>query len=139
MRRLGLAVAFIAAFPLFAAVGLFVKFDLVPGESVQPGHTGWFEISSFGWGASQAGSGPACATAHTLAFTRKGPASERLAQLCRQHAQMAAMTVDAGGERHVLQNISFAQCTSQPAAGGNAFESYTLSFGRCATHAKPRG
>jgi hypothetical protein len=55
--------------------------------------------------------------------------------LCRQHAQLPSLTVDINGERHLLQNVSFAQCTSQQAGGGNAFESYSLNFARCATHA----
>jgi hypothetical protein len=79
--------------------------------------------------------GPACAASHNLAFTRKGPMSERLSMLCRQHAQLPTLTLDIGGERHMLQNVAFTQCTSEPAGNGNAFESYSLNFGRCATHA----
>jgi len=136
MKRLAavLLAAALATVPLFAAVDMFLKFDTIPGESTQPGHTGWFEISSFSWGASQPGPA-ACATSHTLNFTRKGPASERLTQLCKQRAQLPTLTIDLGGERHMLQNVAFVQCTSQPVGGGNAFESYALNFGRCATHA----
>ncbi|HJW94928.1 MAG TPA: type VI secretion system tube protein Hcp [Thermoanaerobaculia bacterium] len=126
--------AALVTLPLLGAADIFLKFDTIPGDATQPGHAGWFEISSFSWGASQPGA-QACATTHTLAFTRKGPVSERLTQLCKQHAQMPSMTVDSGGERHLLQNVAFAQCTSEAAGGGNAFESYTLNFGRCATHA----
>jgi type VI protein secretion system component Hcp len=130
--------AALAAFPLLAAVDMFLKFDGIPGESTQPGHAGWFEISSFSWGVSQqpaAPNGPACANSHSLSFTRKGPAAERLTQRCKQHAQIPSLTVDVRGERHVLQNVAFVQCSSQPAGAGNAFESYSLNFGRCATHA----
>jgi hypothetical protein len=133
-----LLAAALAAFPLLAAVDMFLRIEGVPGESAQPGHAGWFEISSFSWGMTQPGAmagGPACATSHTIAFTRKGPMSERLSLLCRQHAQMPALTLDIGGERHMLQNVAFTQCTSEPAVNGNAFESYSLNFGRCATHA----
>ena len=137
-----LLAAALATLPLFAAVDMFLKIDGVPGESAQPGHAGWFEISSFSWGMAQPGAiaapqqrGPACAAAHNLAFTRKGPMSERLSMLCRQHAQLPALTLDIGGERHMLQNVAFTQCTSEPAGNGNAFESYALNFGRCATHA----
>jgi len=129
-----LAVA-LAVVLLFAVVDMFLKLDGVPGESTQPGHAGWFEISSFSWGASQPGAAPACASSHSLGFTRKGQAAERLTMMCRQHAQMPSLTVDIGGERHMLQNVAFVQCTSEPAGGGNAFESFTLNFGRCATHA----
>ena len=135
MKRLTvLFLAALLALPLLGASDIFLKFDAIPGDATQPGHAGWFEISSFSWGSSQPG-GQACANTHTLSFTRKGPLSERLTQLCKQHAQMPTMTVDIGGERHMLQNVAFAQCTSEPAGGGNAFESYTLNFGRCATHA----
>jgi hypothetical protein len=120
--------------PLLGAADIFLKFDTIQGDATQPGHAGWFELSSFSWGASQPGA-QACATTHTISFTRKGPISERLTLLCKQHAQMPSMTLDVGGERHLLQNVAFAQCTSEPAGGGNAFESYTLNFGRCATHA----
>lgn len=141
MKRLRFTVVSLAVvltvLPLLAAVDMFLKIDGVPGESAQPGHAGWFEISSFGWGVSQPGAnrGPACATSHSLSFTRKGPAAERLMMLCRQHAQMPSLTVDIGGERHMLQNVSFGQCNAEQAGGGNAFESYSLNFGRCATHA----
>jgi hypothetical protein len=144
LKRLGFTAVILAialsTFPLFAAVDMFLKLDRVPGESAQPGHAGWFEISSFGWGVSQPGMpstnrGPACASSHSLSFTRKGPAAERLMMLCRQHAQMPSLTVDIGGERHMLQNVSFGQCNAEQAGGGNAFESYSLNFGRCATHA----
>jgi len=145
MKRLRFTVVSLAValtvFPLFAAVDMFLKLDGVPGESTQPGHAGWFEISSFGWGVPQPGMaaganrGPACATSHSLSFTRKGPAAERLMMLCRQHAQMPALTLDIGGERHMLQNVAFGQCNAEQAGGGNAFESYSLNFGRCATHA----
>ena len=128
-----LLAAVLATVPLFAAVDMFLKFDTIPGESTQPGHTGWFEISSFSWGASQ--TGPACASSHTLSFTRKGTAAERLTQLCKQRAQLPTLTIDLGGERHTLQNVAFVRCTSQPVSGGNAFESYSLNFARCATHA----
>jgi len=135
-----LLAAALATLPVLAAVDMFLRIEGVPGESAQPGHAGWFEISSFSWGMTQPGAlagqrGPACATSHTIAFTRKGPMSERLSLLCRQHAQMPALTLDIGGERHMLQNVAFAQCTSEPDGNGNAFESYSLNFGRCATHA----
>jgi len=135
-----LLAAALASLPALAAVDMFLRIDGVPGESAQPGHAGWFEISSFSWGMGQPGAlaqarGPACATSHTIAFTRKGPISERLAMLCRQHAQMPALTLDIGGERHMLQNVAFGQCTSEPDGNGNSFESYSLNFGRCATHA----
>jgi len=129
-----LLAAALATFPVLAAVDMFLKIDGVPGESAQPGHAGWFEISSFSWGMAQPGQ-RACATSHTIAFTRKGPMSERLSMLCRQHAQLPALTLDIGGERHMLQNVVFGQCTSEPDGNGNAFESYSLNFGRCATHA----
>lgn len=129
-----LFLAALVSLPLFGAADIFLKFDTIPGDATQPGHAGWFELSSFGWGASQPGA-QACATTHTLSFTRKGPVSERLTLLCKQHAQMPSMTLDIGGQRHLLQNVAFTQCTSEPAGGGNAFESYTLNFGRCATHA----
>lgn len=136
MKRLAVLIlgATVVALPLLAAADIFLKFDTIPGDATQPGHAGWFEVTSFSWGASQPGA-QACATTHTLSFTRKGMASERLTQVCKQHAQMPTMTLDIGGERHMLQNVAFAQCTSEPAGGGNAFESYTLNFGRCATHA----
>jgi type VI secretion system secreted protein Hcp len=137
MKRL--AVLFAAALltlPLFAASDIFLKFEGIPGESTQAAHAGWFEVTSFSWGVSQpGGNGPACSTSHNLNFTRKGPTSERLTQLCKMHAQLPTLTLDIGGERHMLQNVAFAQCTAEPAGGGNAFESYSLNFGRCATHA----
>src|SRR5206468_12053588 len=99
MKRLTVVVlaAALVSIPMYAAVDMFLKLDAVPGESTQPAHQGWFEISSFSWGASQPGAGPACASSHALNFTRKGPASERLTQLCKQHAQMPSLTVDVGG------------------------------------------
>jgi len=125
------------ALPLFAAVDMFIKFEGVQGDAIQSGHAGWFEVASFSWGASPnaaPAAGPACGSARALNFTRKGSISQRLSLMCKGHAQLPQLTVEVNGERHLLQNVTFGDCTSQPLGDGNAFESYSLDFARCATH-----
>ena len=73
---------------------------------------------------------------HSFNFTKKlDKASPMMAQAALTGMLLPAVTVEVNGERHMLQNVAFVQCTSQPVGGGNAFESYSLNFGRCATHA----
>jgi type VI secretion system secreted protein Hcp len=136
-----LCFAALAAAP--TAVESYLKIDGVKGDSRAPGHDDWFQLASFSWGVHQATAagartGPACmagAGGGTLSFTRKGPASPNLKQLCAQHALVPSLTVEVAGERHLLQNVSFVQCQSQAIGGNDVLESVSLNYGRCATHA----
>jgi len=143
---LPLVVAAFTAVPVFAAaVDYFLKIDGVAGESTAGGHGGWLELSSFSWGVSRAvpavqntiGGTPACSLpgVHSFTFTRRGKASPRLEQMCASHAAVPSVTLEVQGQRHLLQNVSFAQCRSQAMADGSVTETLTLNFSRCATHA----
>jgi hypothetical protein len=60
--------------------------------------------------------GTACVNAHTISLNRKGRFSQQLTALCNQRATLPNLTLDLGGERHMLQNVS------------EAFTVYSLRF-----------
>ena len=71
------------------SVTFFLQLDSIPGDSSDPGHTGWFELTSFSWAPSQTspagtpGVGPGKARITEFAFTaRSGPHTPRLVQAC---------------------------------------------------------
>lgn len=39
------------------AIDMYLKVEGVTGESKDSNHTGWIDINSFSWGASQPGNG----------------------------------------------------------------------------------
>ena len=144
LRTLALLALAVCALPLFGANNAYLKIDGLKGGS-SPGHEGWIELMSFGWGVSNqrptaTGAAAACATNEAKFSVNFPPLSQAnplpgalqlgLTAMCINHKQSPTMTVDVNGQQHVLQNASIESC--QDTTGGKTF---TLHFTRCLTHA----
>jgi type VI secretion system secreted protein Hcp len=121
-----------AALPMFAAAfDAYMKIESIPGESSAPGHQGWIEIESWSWGAT-AGAGKC--TVHDFHFTKKvDRSSPALAQAALVGLLLPAVTVETGGERHMLQNVMVKSVQNVNGNSGPA-QAIALSFAKCATH-----
>jgi|GEM_PF-1039750 len=127
-----------AALPMFAAFDAFLKIDSIPGESSAPGHQGWIEIESWSWGATS-GAGAGKCTVHDFHFMHKvDRSSPALAQAALTGLLLPAVTVEAGGERHLLQNVMVKSVQNVNGNSGPA-QAIALSFAKCATHETGQG
>ncbi len=127
-----------AALPMFAAFDAFLKIDSIPGESSAPGHQGWIEIESWSWGATS-GAGAGKCTVHDFHFMHKiDRSSPALAQAALVGLLLPAVTVEAGGERHLLQNVMVKSVQNVNGNSGPA-QAIALSFAKCATHEAGQG
>jgi type VI secretion system secreted protein Hcp len=134
------AALLVASLPLFAAYDAFMKIDSVPGESTSPAHTGWIDLTSFSWGvAPGSGGGVQGCAGHAFVITKRiDKASPRLTQMALTGNHIPNLTLDLGGQRHLLQDVMITSVPQQGSMGGGSpLEALKFTFVRCTTHETP--
>lgn len=117
--------ALVCCVPLFAAVDAFMKIDGIKGESSDPRHKDWIEISRFSWGQAAPNSTVAnCATGEMM-VTVSPAAAQALLPYCNSHRALPQITLEASGQNHVLLGAVIRSCQN------NLF---TIHFDRCTLH-----
>jgi type VI secretion system secreted protein Hcp len=141
-----LGVLFLGVSPLLAAVDAFIKFDGVSGESHQPGRTGWIEIDSWSFGASQAGThsygsggGEGKVSVHDISITKKmDKASPLLANAALTGKHFQTVTLDVKNLHYVFEDVVIKSVQHQGLMGdGRARELIKMSYVRDAIHDPP--
>src|SRR5712691_5354016 len=129
-----LGLLLLGGMPLFAAA--YMKISGIQGESTSPGHTGWIDLLSFGWGvphpgttAYGSGGGEGKSSFHDLSLTKKvDKASPALMNATVNGKHFPTVTIDMNGQHIDLQDVTIASYQKSGMGGGDGIEKETIKL-----------